>query len=150
MNKLKKEIKYKLSMPSNINCIQGVVSRTISFLRKHVLLNENTIFDIKVMLNELLVNSILHGNNEDDNKKVFIEVGLSDCNQIYLIIEDEGKGIYANLKANSLIDYFNRKKKKINMLNDRGRGLEIVWALCDTIKLNKKGNKLVILKNLSY
>ena len=105
---------------------------------------DETIFDLKVILNEVLVNAIMHGNHEDASKRVKIEAGFIDEEDIFLIIEDEGCGY----------DFKEICKKhrsgitELDHLNERGRGMMIIKGLCDKVKVNKKGNKIVIVKRI--
>ena len=96
-------------------------------------------FEIKVILNELLQNAIRHGNKEDSSKEVKIRAGI-DNSFVYFIIEDEGKGfdINCNGQSESFMD--------ICDLKENGRGILIVKNLCDRVKYNSKGNKIVVLK----
>jgi len=50
-------------------------------------------FDIRVILSELLQNAIRHGNANDSNKKVFVDVWLHDDSRVLSIrVTDQGPG----------------------------------------------------------
>ena len=86
-------------------------------------------------------NAIKHGNKEDNKKQVKIRVGVCES-IVYFIIEDEGEG-FANkcpVQQDSISDLCD--------LKENGRGLTIVNNLCDKVKYNIRGNKVVVLKKL--
>lgn len=132
----------------NVCLIEEYINTDISVLKKTIdsilfRLNQNgitkeyCIFDIKVILNELLNNCFFHGNKKDYNKKVYIKVYIYNKKSIVIIISDEGCG-------------FNKEKicEDKNLLAQCGRGLQIVKNLSDSMKINNKGNKIVVLKNI--
>lgn len=104
-------------------------------------LKEDILFEIKVILNELLQNAIKHGNNGDSSKQVKVRTGIENS-FVYFIVEDEGKGFEKNCYNNSE-DILN-----ICDIKENGRGIIIVENLCDKVKYNTKGNKIVVLKKL--
>ena len=111
-------------------------------LKSHGPLREDVIFEIKVILNELLQNAIKHGNKEDSSKQVKVRIGV-DNSFVYFIVEDEGEGFD--------VKFCSHKHKEIMNICDmeeNGRGMLIVENLCDKVRYNTKGNKIVVLKNL--
>lgn len=94
--------------------------------------DEDELFDIKLILNELLVNGIIHGNNSDINKDVELSICVKeDC--LNIVVRDEGKGV----------DRVNRDPKELRC---NGRGLLIVESLADDMKIN--GCEISVYKNL--
>ena len=79
-------------------------------------LNEDNLFKIRLILDELIVNSYKHGNNKDYKKNIEVTI---EINQDYCMIKvrDEGKGI-------------NFDKKK-DVFSEHGRGLHIVEFISD-------------------
>ena len=90
---------------------------TIVFLEK-LKLNDDLIFKIRLVLDELIVNSYKHGNNKDFDKIIEVIV-LIDDKYCMIKVKDEGDGI----------DY----TKDRDMLADHGRGIQLVYNLCDNI-----------------
>jgi serine/threonine-protein kinase RsbW len=138
---------YKCSMPSSIDKICYVIRDIIKYLEGlYGQIDQNILFEIKVILNELLLNAIIHGNEKDYNKNVKITVVVGKFNDAYFIIEDEGQGYncrFAIEGAESDMcgdDIFN--------MRETGRGLILVENLCNSVRFNKKGNRVVVKKNL--
>lgn len=109
-------------------------------------LEECNQFEIKVVLNELILNAIKHGNKENVDKRVKLNAGITNRGYAYFIVEDEGDG--CNYK--SLIDCGQNTNDAIDYLDMResGRGILIVKNFCENIKYSQRGNKVVILKKL--
>ncbi len=136
---------YSNYIPSVLEKIRTVVDELIISLQNDCgeMYDEN-IFDLRVILNEVLVNAILHGNHGDASKKVKIDAGITDNDEFFLIIEDEGCGY-------NFTEVCNRHKTSItdlDLMNESGRGIMLVKGLCDKVKVNKKGNKIVVMKKI--
>lgn len=129
---------------SDINSISSTVSGVMQYLDASSFnINECLIFDIRVILNELLINSIFHGNKKDLDKKIIIRVGVSKKGYFFIFVEDEGKGY--DFKR-----FLNRETphQELTEMKEYGRGVMIIENLCDRIKFNRKGNKVIVLKKI--
>ncbi|SCG82121.1 anti-sigma B factor [Proteiniborus sp. DW1] len=94
--------------------------------------DESLLFDIRLILNELVVNSALHGNNCDSDKFIKLLLEIRD-KRIRIEVVDEGCGfIYDKNDYNPL------------ELKCCGRGLVIVDGLSDEFYVDK--NKVVSIK----
>lgn len=120
---------------SDISLIKSFLDSAMTDLNSYIV-DQEKLFDIKVILNELVINGAIHGNQEDLDKKVSLDLVLnSDCLKISVC--DEGMGVDFDT---SLYDC---GEKKCN-----GRGLLIVEALTDELILNQ--NEVIAIKNLWY
>lgn len=100
--------------------------------------NDDLMFDIKLILNELVVNSALHGNKLKPTKKIKIELEIRD-EFIKIIVEDEGRGINYDLK--------NYNPANLNCTgNCSGRGLILVHGLSDEFIIDK--NRIIVVKEI--
>jgi Anti-sigma regulatory factor (Ser/Thr protein kinase) len=114
------------------------VGEVISKLEDNLVsLEDPELFNIKVILNELLVNSIRHGCKSDINKAVSINCLIREDGRLVLRISDEGNGYdYCNILKQELCDVFSLD----NNLKECGRGILIVRSLCENLNFNSKGN----------
>lgn len=136
---------YSSNISSELSNVRLVVDELISCLQHNCgKLCEEVLFDLKVILNEVLVNAILHGNHGDESKKVKIDAGTTEKGDVFLIIEDEGSGY----DYESLCEKHKTAVMDLDEMIESGRGIMIVKGLCDKVKVNKKGNKIVILKSI--
>ena len=138
---------YNCIVPSDIKNVCSVVDNVVScFGDTYPSISEDILFELKVVLNELFLNAIKHGNKGDSTKCVKLVVDLKREKYIRIFIEDQGEGF--NFK--SLIE---KSKKSIRVNNfldmkETGRGILIVDSLCDKITYNKKGNRVLVIKKV--
>ncbi|MDO4593749.1 MAG: ATP-binding protein [Tissierellia bacterium] len=78
--------------------------------------DESLLFDIRLILNELIINSFEHGNKYKNDKKIEI-VSIIDSDVIMIKVIDEGDGVLP-FTINDI-------------MKDSGRGLKLVYELSD-------------------
>lgn len=138
---------YDGSISSNINNVGATVKDIINSVKAaYGPLDEDTLFELTVVLNEILLNAVKHGNKQDETKQVKIAAGIDKSGFACFIVEDEGCGY----------DYDSLCSRKtgcdegddICSIMESGRGIMIVKNLCDKVRVNSKGNKIVVMKKL--
>ena len=82
---------YKGSVCSDLDLIKNFVDNILNKLDS-VVDNKETIFDIRLIMNELVINGVFHGNQCINNKQVDLGVDILD-NKIIIRVKDEGTGI---------------------------------------------------------
>jgi serine/threonine-protein kinase RsbW len=111
-------------------------------------LSEGSLFELKVVLSEIVLNAVKHGNKENENKLVKIAVFLVDNRFISFVVEDEGCGYdleFVSKARQSILDEDNY----LNIM-ESGRGIHLVNNLCDKVKVNSKGNRISVLKKIEH
>ena len=89
-----------------------------------VIRNEEIMFNIRIVINEIVINSYEHGNKCNREKGINLKVCVNmDC--IHINVKDEGDGI----------NYIFNENRDINMTTS-GRGLRIVEHLVDELEIN--------------
>ena len=128
-----------ITRPPEILVIKSDVSelRKVEFFLKDILneynLEQKYFNKIYLCISEAVVNSIKHGNKNNENKSVLIVVNY-DFEGINVQIEDEGEGFdFNNIKDPTTIE---------NLRNESGRGIFIIQTLSDKMEYNKKGNRI--------
>ncbi len=94
----------------------------------------------RLVLSEAIANAIIHGNQEDLNKKVQICGGLEDGNRLVLVITDEGAGFDPALIPDPLCDQ--------NLFRPHGRGVFLMQHLMDQAEFRLGGRQVVLRKRL--
>ncbi len=90
---------------------------------------------VYLCISEAVVNSIEHGNKNDLQKAVDIEINCFKGN-ICIEIHDEGEGFdYQNLEDPT---------SKNNVKKESGRGLFIIKSLCKNLKFRNQGKSVEI------
>jgi serine/threonine-protein kinase RsbW len=144
---LKKTKIFNCKIPGNINNVRNVVKNVINYLQDfYGPIDDCTQFEIKVILNELVLNAVKHGVKEDDNKHVEVTASITRDNCALLVIEDEGDGYDYRCLLNCICPQ--HETGNIFDAKETGRGILIVKNLCDNMTFNKKGNKITVLKKL--
>lgn len=123
-----------ITISSNLLEIKNVVEDLLTSI-KDIIKEENLLFDMKLILNELIINSAVHGNTLDENKKINLNLEI-DENVIKIEVEDEGEGFV-----------YDKNKYDPLALTSNGRGLVIVDGLSDKLSINN--NRVEVVKYIS-
>lgn len=128
------DFNYYGSVCSDLHTVKDFLDDLIVKLTG-IIKNKETIFDIKLILNELVINGAMHGNNCMDTKCVSLSLELAN-NKITIEVKDEGTGINFNINDYNPGD-----------LLYGGRGLVLVNGLSDELYIEK--NKVVAIKHIN-
>lgn len=137
---------YSVKIPG---CIDSV-GTTVDGIMAYIFENSGPIddcvqFELKVILNEIIINAVKHGSLDDQHKYIHIMAGIRHNKEFYLLVKDEGVGFDCHcMQANNIAE----EDLDIANLKEDGRGIVIVRSLCDTVKYNRKGNKVLVVKKL--
>ncbi len=113
----------------NINQVEKMIDE---FSEKHEI-NSEVYGKILIASVEAVNNSIVHGNKEDVNKKVYVTLKIED-DEIVIGVEDEGDGFdYSRIPDPT---------KPENVENIHGRGVYLMKHLADSVHFENDG-KLV-------
>lgn len=123
---------YEGSVCSDLNDTRTFI-KNILIKVGEVVNDEDLIFDLKLILNELIINGVIHGNKSNKEKCVNLYLEISN-DTLKVEVCDEGKGIDEDN------DY------DINELKTCGRGLVLVNGLSDEVLI--ENNKITALKLL--
>jgi serine/threonine-protein kinase RsbW len=137
---------YNVKIASDIRNVGEVVNEIIFRLSGLCSVDERFVYDTKVILNELIVNAIKHGNNCINDKSVKVSVAVINDRYLLFSIQDEGEGYCHN---NTVSDNEPTSLNSCCSLLESGRGIIIVKCLCDKLKFNKKGNRVHVLKKIN-
>jgi len=109
--------KIERKIQSDIKKVKYVVEDILLSIKE--VLTDSIFFNTKLILNELIINGVKHGNLEDTSKVLSISVFInSRC--IIIEVADEGLGVKYNHKSFGEYDF-----------SDTGRGLMLVEGLSD-------------------
>lgn len=124
---------YTLQLPSRIDSITNL-ENFIDTLREKYSFSDELYANVLTCLSEATVNAIIHGNKENPNKKVYINLEVIEDKRLIFTISDEGGGF----DFNSLPD----PTAPENLENLTGRGVFIIKRLADQCIFNSRGNEL--------
>jgi len=124
---------YTLQLPSRIDSIT-IVENFIDELSTKYGFSDELYANVLTCLSEAVVNAIIHGNRENLDKKVYINLEVIEGKRLIFTISDEGEGF----DFNNLPD----PTAPENIENLTGRGVFIIKKLADQCIFNSKGNEL--------
>lgn len=124
---------YEGTVCSDLDTIKNFIDRTLKSLGS-IISDKDIMFDIKIILNELIVNGALHGNQCMVSKCVSLRLEMLD-NKLVIEVGDEGKGIDYDVYSYDPND-----------LKTWGRGLVLVNGLSDEFHVEK--NRVVSIKHI--
>lgn len=113
---------YFGTVPSEIRKVCSSVNQIMTQLKLRCELTDDCLWDIRLILSELMINGCDHGNMNDRDKLVTLEL-MVDQDKVNMIVKDEGGGI------------FWQKDSPSDISSCSGRGLRIVQALCDEMTI---------------
>ena len=133
---------------ADINNIRRIVPDVFNYYENVFgSMDDRTSLELKVILNELLINAIKHGGREGASHSVRLIAGMARGDCAFIIVEDDGEGYdTAGMGVNRAVA---PTTGRIDEIEETGRGIYIVKKLCDDFMVNEKGNKVVVLKNLT-
>lgn len=98
--------------------------------------------ELRLGLQEALVNAAKHGNNLDPSKLVVVRFSLID-NQYWWIISDQGNGFTPCCNAhNDPTDFLPPDE------SENGRGMSLLHQIFDQVQWNRKGTELRLCKQI--
>lgn len=126
--------RFQGSVCSDLQDIKVFINRVLSKL-EDIICDKNLMFDIRLILNELIINGVIHGNKLNKDKCVNLSLEVRG-NCIRIEVVDEGQGINCDISA------YDPKELKCC-----GRGLLIVNGLSDEVHIDK--NRIVAIKHIN-
>jgi len=131
---------YNKVIPSNLALKEDILEEILQLVSEFDGITEQTQFDFRLCLDEAITNGILHGNDGDINKKLFIEIHKEDSTIIFKI-NDEGPGF-----DRKLIETVNTPA---SWYKENGRGLFLMAQLMDEVVFFKSGAGVYMKKILA-
>lgn len=124
---------YTLQLASKIDSIT-LLENFIDELGAKYDLSDEVYANVLTCLSEALINAILHGNAQNPEKRVYINLEVIENKRLVFTVTDEGNGF----DFNNIPD----PTAPENLENLSGRGIYIIKKLADQCIFNSKGNEL--------
>ena len=131
-------MRKKFQVASELANVQKASRDVLDFL-KPLSLSEGAQFDIRLCLEEALVNAMKYGNSLRRDVPVELEVQATPS-EVRIAVEDRGPGF----DVRKLTDCTQGE----NLLRSHGRGVYLMHQLMDEVHYNEKGNRLLLVKSL--
>lgn len=130
---------YTLELPSKLESLI-LIESFVDTLQEKYGISDDTYANIMVCLNEVTNNAVVHGNNNDEQKKVHLNLEVKNNKLMIFTISDEGPGFdYNNLPDPTAPE---------NLENLAGRGIFIMKQLADQCLFSSSGNAVELHFNI--
>ena len=120
-------------MPSEIQAIAPLVDRLMRLIEGAQCVPGEE-FDVELALREALENAVVHGNQEDPERKVRIRCRCQPGNEISIVVTDQGKGFdFETIVRNGITS---------DPDSEHGRGLQLMKAYMDDVHFERGGSEV--------
>ena len=128
--------RFEFTIPSEYQASQEVQDKIMHDVNRRGF-NSQTVFAIKLALEEAMMNAIKHGNKRDGKKLVHVEANVNS-HQAEIVVEDQGPG-------------FNRRSVPDPTLPENlekcsGRGIHLIEAYMNEVEWSKGGRRVRMIK----
>jgi len=123
-------VELRQSLPSQVAIISPFVDQLMRFIARFRAADESEL-EIEVVLREALANAIVHGNQENLRKRVYITCRCTMDGEVSITVEDEGQGF----DCEAILD----PSTPENRLLTHGRGICLMKALMDEVRFERGG-----------
>ena len=129
---------FSVRIKSDFSDISSVIDNILKLLNS-LRVDKAVSFDIRLCLEEALINAIKHGSKNNKDSPITVNYSVLG-DKFEFSVEDNGNG-------------FDYKKipdptDRANLLKTSGRGVYLIKYLMDGVSFNKKGNKITMIKYL--
>ena len=120
-------------MPSKIQAISPRVDRLMRLIEGSQCVPGEE-FDVELALREALENAVVHGNQENPERKVRIRCRCQPGNEISIVVTDQGKGFdFEAIVRNGITS---------DPDCEHGRGLQLMKAYMDDVHFERGGSEV--------
>ena len=130
-------VELRNTLPSCLEIVSPFVNQLMRFISKFRK-DDETNCEIDLALREALVNAIVHGNQEDVHKRVYVKCRCTTNGEVSITVEDEGQGF----KSDAVPD----PTSPDNCLRPHGRGIYLIKTLMDQVDFEQGGSLVHMLK----
>lgn len=124
---------YSLQLPSNSQSV-AVLENFVDELVENLHIGNDVYANLMTCLNEAITNAIYHGNKQDPEKTIFINLEVINNKRLVFTVADEGDGFD--------FSHIPDPTDPENIEKLTGRGVYIMKKLADQCIFNAKGNEV--------
>jgi serine/threonine-protein kinase RsbW len=131
-------VELRQSLPSQVAIISPFVDQLMRFIARFRT-GEGSELDTAIVLREALANAIVHGNQENPCKRVYVTCRCTTDGEVSITIEDEGQGF----DCEAILDPTTPEQRLLTY----GRGIYLMKALMDEVRFERRGAVVFMRKN---
>ena len=111
----------------------------LDYLLKKSIISEKDLFWCRLVLDETMVNAVIHGNKSDPDKKVAVQVFINGS-ELTICVRDEGNGFQSTEVPSSDDDDA--------LSREHGRGVELIHHYMDKVVYYSGGSVCIMTKHM--
>jgi serine/threonine-protein kinase RsbW len=120
-------------MPSKIQAISPLVDRLMMLIEGSQSVPTEG-FGVELALREALNNAVVHGNQENPEKKVHIRCRCGSGNEVSIVVTDQGRGFdFGKIFGEGLTS---------DATAEHGRGIQLMKAFMDEVHFERGGSEV--------
>jgi serine/threonine-protein kinase RsbW len=119
------------SRAAAISSFVDQLMRFITFVMKTIGTAKEAEEDIEIAIHEALANAVIHGNHENQEKRVHVACRCSMDGEVLISVRDEGEGFDSRVVPDPT--------DAQRLLFTHGRGLHLMKALMDEVSFEENG-----------
>jgi serine/threonine-protein kinase RsbW len=124
-------VEVRNTVPSHVDIISPFIDQLMRFISRFRGADGNN-FEIELALHEALVNAIVHGNQEDLHKRVYVKCRCTTDGEVSITIEDEGHGFRSDMVPDPT--------SPDNLLRTHGREIYLMRTLINEVDFEQGGS----------
>lgn len=130
---------YSCSFPSTAREKTQAREAILDYLLENSIISEKDLFWCRLVLDEAMVNAVIHGNKSDPGKKVSVQI-YKYGNELTIQVSDEGNGFQSSEVPSSDDDDA--------LSREHGRGVELIHHYMDKVIYYSGGSVCIMTKRL--
>jgi serine/threonine-protein kinase RsbW len=120
-------------MPTEVRAISPLVDRLMRLIEGSQCVPGKE-FDIELALREALENAVVHGNQEDPERKVHVRCRCQPGREMSIVVTDQGKGFdFEKTVGNGTTT---------DPASEHGRGIQLMKAYMDDVYFERGGSEV--------
>lgn len=119
------------TLPSDVDIISPFVSQLMRFISRYRVA-DGSMFEIELALHEALFNAVIHGNQRDPRKRVYVNCRCATNGEVWITVGDEGNGFNH--------DMLQDPTSPDNRMRTSGRGVYLIRTLMDEVDFKEGGS----------
>lgn len=128
-------VRLRIQMASDTSALNDSVKRLMRIARRCSCVDDNGA-DLEIAIREALANAMIHGNNKDLDKRVFVRCYGAPGSGLLILVRDEGPGFRPEAVPDP------RSPDRMHL--HHGRGLLLMRELMDYVEYRKGGREVLL------
>jgi serine/threonine-protein kinase RsbW len=133
-------VRLDTTIPGNVDSITPLVERILA-VAASIGCADGHKFEIETAIREALANAIVHGCGKDPSKQVQVTVACTQDRSMVIVVSDPGNGFDPKATPSPV--------EGKNLLSNHGRGIFLINALMDEVRIERGGTRIWMRKGPS-